>query len=457
MYAVVNAAGEVVAVGSHAEVVRDANRLGYTDLIADQTLTDEEEARYEEPALQANPLDPVGAAHAAVDNLVITADECLQLTLQQAADRLKPLVPKKKGEVVKQYKSGSLFARTLLGQNYKTAKTHREVASVVMGLSLAPHQLWQENVGDRWGARTFSNRAFNLCVSSTPECRKTCLVFTGQNSADVYNDAIKLARTTWLLEEPVAFGRLLIGFVQWFSRATTGAQIECARPFIRLNVLSDIPWEVVFPDLFAMFPAMQFYDYTKVPGRRERGLPPNYDITFSYSGRNLRECEKELAAGNKVATVFLPPYWSVVSYDTMKEIATFPTRHQAQDYMKKRGLSKEEAYVSGAIPDTWLGYPVVDGDLSDVRPLDPHPCVVGLSYKTPNIRSKAKGGMMSELVQKEAPTAFVVPVQEVNGQLVTALVPGHEPGHANQEESDQQPIGTEFPELFGAEPPPGMS
>ena len=124
--------------------------------------------------------------------------------------------------------------------------------------------------------------------------------------------------------------------------------------------------------------------------------------------------------------------------------------------MENQKLTKDEAYLTGAMPEEWLGYPVVDGDMSDVRPLDPAPCVVGLTYKPPNIRSEAKGGMMSKLVQRDAPTAFVVKVKEINGQLVTPLVPGHEPGHANQEQSDLMPSGTEWVDLFGADPPEGL-
>lgn len=78
-----------------------------------------------------------------------------------------------------------LFAQEgILGQNYKTAKGHPEQPALVMGLSLAPHRLWYDNVGERWGATTAQGRPFDLCVGSTEACRRTCLVFTGQNAAD---------------------------------------------------------------------------------------------------------------------------------------------------------------------------------------------------------------------------------------------------------------------------------
>lgn len=268
---------------------------------------------------------------------------------------------------------------------------------------------------------------------------------------------IKLARTSWLIEEPEAFGRLLVAAVEHLAKlAQGGAEFECARPYVRLNVLSDIPWEVVFPGLFDAFPAMQFYDYTKVPGRREAGVPRNYDLTFSFSGSNQRHCQRELELGGKVATVFFPPYWDVIDYRTMKPIHQALTRDQGRLWMRQHKLTAEEAYVTGARPETWLGYAVVDGDQSDVRPLDPNPCIVGLSYKPPNIRSEAKGGMLRSDVSREAPVAFVVQVFEVDGVLTTALVPGHEPGHQNQEKSDELPRGTKFLDLFEHAQPPEL-
>ena len=94
----------------------------------------------------------------------------------------------------------------------------------------------------------------------------------------------------------------------------------------------------------AMFPGLQFYDYTKCPIRLRRGLPRNYDLTFSQSEDNEHATKQALNDGYRVATVF-----------------------------KTR-------------PETWLGQPVIDGDLSDLRFLDPSPCIVGLSAK-----GKARG------------------------------------------------------------------
>jgi len=119
-------------------------------------------------------------------------------------------------------------------------------------------------------------------------------------------------------------------------------------PAIRLNGTSDIRWEL-FPNLWEFMCAMHdksgavFYDYTKIPNRKIP-RPEVYDITFSYSGVEAyqRMYWKARRQGNRVAVVFRD---------------------------------------RNNIPDTWDGLPVVSGDNSDARWLDPHGCVVALYAK----------------------------------------------------------------------------
>jgi hypothetical protein len=100
--------------------------------------------------------------------------------------------------------------------------------------------------------------------------------------------------------------------------------------------------------MFTQTPSIQFYDYTKVPARMRRylagKLPANYSLTFSRSEKNEAECLSVLAQGGNVAVVF--------------------------------ATRKGEP-----LPATWHGYRVIDGDLSDVRYLDPRNVVVGLRAK----------------------------------------------------------------------------
>ena len=115
---------------------------------------------------------------------------------------------------------------------------------------------------------------------------------------------------------------------------------------VRLNGTSDIRWENY--GIIQAFPSVQFYDYTKIPNRRN--IPANYDLTFSYSGVSAFQQYVEIAKqnGNRLAVVF---------------------RNRA---IVERMLANGE---------TFLGLPVVDGDDTDIRHLDPHGVIVALYAK----------------------------------------------------------------------------
>jgi hypothetical protein len=182
-----------------------------------------------------------------------------------------------------------------------------------------------------------------------------------------------------LLREPAAFCRLLVAAVALHS-ASCGSR--GLMPYVRLNVLSDIPWEQVLPGLFGYFAGeMMYYDYTKVAGRV---TPGNYDLTYSFSGTNQQDAQREIEESRRrVAVVFLG--------------------------MKRGARGAWEAFKVGArLPSSYWGLPVVDGDVSDLRPLDPAPCIVGLRWKTP----------AGQLLDPAAPEfKFVQQVYQVGDEL----------------------------------------
>lgn len=112
-------------------------------------------------------------------------------------------------------------------------------------------------------------------------------------------------------------------------------------PCIRLNGTSDIPWErFVVRDgknIMELFPQIQFYDYTKRTGRV--AIPQNYHLTFSLAEDNHAEALRMLKLGVNVAVVFREP------------------------------------------PELFWEHPVINGDETDLRFLDPANCVVGLKAK----------------------------------------------------------------------------
>lgn len=332
----------------------------------------------------------------------VTMDEVMALDLAQAAKTVRHFFPNERFvKKTRSYRRTRVYddpikmAKALLGQNYKTGKQDpNQTPSSVRGLSLLPafelREYSKETQKERSkrAARllpTFPSTPRNFCIGSTPACRKGCLVHSGHNDVDPYNVVTKIARSRALTEEPVAFLRLLTEAVGRFQAAGRRRGIE---HFVRLNVFSDLPWELIFPDIFHAYPTLQFYDYTKVDGRdpEHYGIT-NYDLTFSNGGGNLDRVQGEVARGRRVATVFLPP---------------------------KNVQASKRKYAEG-LPIEWLGRAVVDGDVTDVRPRDPSDVVVGLRWKIPM-------GVNKEALAAALKTAFVLPVEDVGDGILCAPV-----------------------------------
>jgi DNA-directed RNA polymerase subunit RPC12/RpoP len=132
-----------------------------------------------------------------------------------------------------------------------------------------------------------------------------------------------------------------------------GDTLVAVKIAVRINGTSDLAW--IPMQMSTEFPHVQFYDYTKLPKPHLR-VRSNYAITFSHTGKNLADCMTALANGVNVAVAFAI----------------------------KKGKP---------LPETWFGYPVIDGDTHDLRFLDATAVVVGL---------RGKG------VSWKQPTAFMV-------------------------------------------------
>jgi hypothetical protein len=120
-------------------------------------------------------------------------------------------------------------------------------------------------------------------------------------------------------------------------------------PLVRPNGTSDIPFENIQIDgrtIFQIFADVQFYDYTKHPSRNLAGKTAgNYDLTYSFSALTPKTISiKGLSntANQRTAVVF---------------------------------LNRSE------IPSEFRGWPVVDGDDTDVRHIEPRSVVVALYAK----------------------------------------------------------------------------
>jgi hypothetical protein len=206
----------------------------------------------------------------------------------------------------------------------------------------------------------------NTCASASAECIAACLKSSGRLNMP-RNTQARIEKTLLLFQARELFldclrwdiGRTIrraakLGFCAHCKdiqtrrkgrnsgkcRVCKGA-LEAVKPAVRLNGTSDLPWLAM--TLSAEFPSVMFYDYTKHP-RPYLRVRPNYSITFSYSGHNAADSLDALAHGVNVAAVF--------------------------------NVRKGQP-----LPDTWQGYPVIDGDLHDLRFLDARGVIVGLRPK----------------------------------------------------------------------------
>ena len=133
---------------------------------------------------------------------------------------------------------------------------------------------------------------------------------------------------------------------QDLDRFLAYCQKKGIQPCVRLNGTSDIPFEN-YLDMSGRYSAIQFYDYTKTVNRINKPLPKNYHLTLSYSEASERYADMVLNAmrnntGQTMAVVFRD---------------------------------------KDCIPETFKGYPVIDGDKDDLRFLDKRGTVVALYAK----------------------------------------------------------------------------
>jgi len=194
---------------------------------------------------------------------------------------------------------------------------------VVLHLNLAPADL----------------SGYNVCPMASQGCKSACLHTAGNPVFQAQKDKGRINRARFYMQDRDKFisriDRELVNFVKWCDK---NKKIGV----VRLNTTSDISWENY--NLFEKFPMLQFYDYTKIQKRAlkfARGeYPPNYHLTYSLNEDNYDRAVEVLNEGGNIAVVFRKD-----------------------------------------LPDTFMGKKVVNGDLHDLRYLDPKNVVVGLKAK----------------------------------------------------------------------------
>lgn len=182
---------------------------------------------------------------------------------------------------------------------------------------------------------------FQTCPMASAGCLAGCLNTSGRGRFTRTQEA-RIKKTQWLFKDRVTFMSQLVRDVLAAERKARRLNLT---PVFRLNGTSDIRWETIevekdgttFQNVFRAFPHLTWYDYTKIPNRRN--IPPNYHLTFSRSEENGDKVSEMLTNGFNVAALF----------DTL--------------------------------PKTFLGFPVIDGTEHDLRFMDPKGVIVGLVPK----------------------------------------------------------------------------
>jgi len=206
----------------------------------------------------------------------------------------------------------------------------------------------------------------NAC-SDAGVCANACIDTTGRMPMV---KAAREYRSNLFYDNRAKFGAKLIAETEDNIRRNDKKGLRTAE---RLNGTTDYAWEHIRFDGQSMperFPNVQFYDYTKSVKRARQHasgtMPSNYHLTFSRSELTPDSLVTELVeSGQNVAVVF------------------------------------------DAIPETWLGLEVINGDEHDLRFLDKSGVIVGLKAKGPKAK-RDTAGFVVRLVTKI-----------VDGQIVT--------------------------------------
>jgi hypothetical protein len=206
----------------------------------------------------------------------------------------------------------------------------------------------------------------NLCPHASPGCLALCLGWYSGQAGMLSNAQLETgsnAARSSRARKAQMFMHDRKAFFQAMSDGICAAQRKARREHLALcvrpNGATDISWEAVKTangmSIIDMYNEVQFVDYTKNYKRMLRFcnhmLPKNYHLTFSRSETNEAECIEVLKQGGNVAVVF-----------------------------------------AGEFPSTYLGYPVYNGDLSDLRHLDPTGGnIIGLSPKGRKAKADQSG------------------------------------------------------------------
>jgi len=194
---------------------------------------------------------------------------------------------------------------------------------------------------------TLSGR--NTCPKATAGCAAACLNTAGRGGmfrkGEITNmiQQARIRKTNLFFQDRTAFMALVVKDIELGLKQSKRLGLV---PVYRPNGTSDLAWEkyecvrngVTYANIFEAFPDVQFYDYTKILGRKVKHIE-NYHLTFSAADGNDADVVEAIKQGMNIAMVF------------------------------------------DALPDTYMGLEVIDADEHDLRFLDKKGVIAGLKAK----------------------------------------------------------------------------
>ena len=184
----------------------------------------------------------------------------------------------------------------------------------------------------------------NTCPKATAGCKSACLNTAGRGGMFKKGENTNMIQKARIRKTNYFFGNRMDFMLDLKKDIEKGIKLAAKlglKPVFRLNGTSDLSWEkydmIPGQNVFECFPDIQFYDYTKVLGRKA-GYD-NYFLIFSQADGNEADVNRAIAQGMNVATVF------------------------------------------DQVPTEYKGRPVINADETDLRFLDPKGVIAGLKAK----------------------------------------------------------------------------
>jgi hypothetical protein len=184
---------------------------------------------------------------------------------------------------------------------------------------------------------TQNSKGVNLCPKATAGCAAACLFTAGRGAFSNVAQS-RMNRTEYYLHDRRAF-------LAQLAKEVNSQAKKVPTLAVRLNGTSDVKLVEMLTLTHDIATNVVFYDYTKIPskaGNRKTTQGHDYIVTYSFNeGKDaIPNALEVLNRGGNVAVVF------------RKEL-----------------------------PDTFLGYPVIDGDQSDIMMLYNRGVILGLKAK----------------------------------------------------------------------------